>query len=135
MNEDLLNILEKAYKGAMETGTFIIQETNELIQEFFMWRTYYHIGLIVLFLFISIGIPFIIRRLFNKVNVGYGTSKFLGKRVNYNFEDFEYALLVFILCVSSFGSGVAAIVELFSLIKLIVAPKIYLIEYLLSYMN
>ena len=110
LEETLATILEKALSLAEQTGEFAMEQAPELLQEFFMWHTATAILGIILSLSLAYALHKIIKYFSNEVN---------DKGV-YIFEMFQIIPFV-ILCINTY-----------ELIYVLVAPKLYLIEYFIK---
>jgi hypothetical protein len=128
MNEELLNILEKAYSLAIKTGEFVVQEGTILLQQFILWKTVEHALYVMLGLVFIIGIPLGIRSLYNEGDY----AKFLGKQTDSDFDDFEYFGGACLVLVSVLVGLFIFFEHLFSFLKILIAPNVYLLEYFLK---
>lgn len=116
--EELLKpIIEKALEVAETTGEFVIEQAPLLLQEFYAWHYALNISWIIINL-IAIIIPFIL----------HARLKYL---LDDNNEDMHYlyAIPVITFGLLAFISFVCIFFNIFDLIKLVVAPKLYLIEH------
>jgi len=132
MNEDLINILERAYEAAMKTGEFVVQEGSVLIQQFLLWKLFEYGMIIVFGLIFLVGTPLVTRKVFKRRTESHYDAFWFGKPINFNYigEPFFGACLIngFFMVVGF----IMIILYLFSFVKLIVAPNVYLLEYFLN---
>jgi len=110
LEKQLAEILEKALAVAEQTGEFVIEQAPLLLQEFYRW----HIAKYSLGIFLSL-VSFVLI---------YKFSKFMVKRT----ED-ESAILINGLSTFPLITITAFI---YKLLFILVAPKLYLIEYFLK---
>ena len=111
LEEQLSIILEKSLNVAEKSGEFIIEQAPLLLQEFYQWHTASHIMSSLLFLLTLI--PFII--FYKKATWQYG-------------DDF-YEIMSTIFGVLSLCTITVSIINIYKLVFITVAPKLYLIEY------
>ncbi len=131
MNEDVMKLLERGYEMATKTGDFIIQEGSILIQQFIAWKTFEHGMAMILGLFLIVGIPYLIRRLY-KHETQYPEMKFLGKPTRFEDDDVQYIVGSLAVVISIFFGLIMFWINLFSFVKILVAPNVYLLEYILK---
>mgnify|MGYP003632525740 CR=1 FL=1 len=112
LEEQLSIILEKSLNIAEKSGEFIIEQAPLLLQEFYKWHTASHIMGSLLFLLTLI--PFII--FYKKADWSSGSDVFS-----------EVASVV--LGIVSLFTIIASMVNIYQLVFITVAPKLYLIEY------
>lgn len=129
MNEQLVKILEKAYEAAVKTGEFVIEEGGILIEQFFIWKTWQHVLLVIIGLLLSIIFPLVYRGACEE-DSGYNTVNFFGKIVSEGNGVLGYFISMFFII----AGGFMFFINLFSLIKVLVAPNVYLLEYILNKM-
>ncbi len=134
MNEKLLKILEQAYDAATKTGDFVIQEGGILIQQFLLWKTFENVFYILLGVFFMVVIPLFLRSLFKKIDPDdpIAGCKFLGRTTRYDWDDILPGVAAFVTTVSVIIGFVMIINHSLNLIKLLVAPNVYLLEYILD---
>ena len=126
MNEtdkQLAEILKKGLETAEKTGNFIVEQAPDLIRQLLIWKT------VEYSIYVIMGISLIIyfHRWTKKV-----TKEMKEKKDNY--EDYFMSsfpnLLIAVGQISFLIIGIVLIaVNLHSLIQIVFAPKIYLIEY------
>ena len=117
-DKQIANILSKALEMAERTGTFIIDQTVDVLQQLVLWRICFHSLRIVLFA----GLIF----------AAYKMIKYLNALVIEHDEDtyivafiFGYIISVIVIVFSL----IALWIHIEDLVQLLVAPKVYLIEY------
>lgn len=122
MNEEISGKLkELVLKGieiAEQTGKFVIDQAPELLQEFYAWAFYGNLFWIILGCLIIIGTILL--------HVFVDDDNY-----DYSYEDFILFAKVssaIISCIMFF----VVIICTYELVQLAVAPKLYLIEYLLN---
>jgi hypothetical protein len=116
--EQLLKpIIEKALAVAETTGEFVIEQAPLLLQEFYAWHYALNISWIIINL-ITIILPFII----------HSKLKYLWDRGD---EDNQmlYMIPMIVSGILAFVSLICILFNIFDLLKLMVAPKLYLIEH------
>ena len=126
MNEtdkQLAEILKKGLETAEKTGNFIVEQSPDLIKQLLIWKT------VEYSIYVIMGISLIIYfyRWTKKVakeikeKEGYFGDYFLGSFANFLITIGQISVLII---------GIILIAEnLHSLIQIVFAPKIYLIEY------
>jgi hypothetical protein len=117
-DQQLAEILKKGLEAAEKTGNFVVEQAPDLIQQLIVWKTCEYIFLII----ISIAFIFSV----------YKWHKSAMKRYD-DFIDFcneiesfiygAYAIVVIVIF------GIALFQSFFNLIQILLAPKIWLIEY------
>jgi len=115
LEETLAKVLEKAIELAEKTGEFAMDQAPLLLQEFYMWHIASHIFYFVMF-FMIILFGFKIHKMAMKFNEGdfFETPATLGG--------------IIVIPIGIFG----CLVNLHKLIFILVAPKLYIIEYFLK---
>jgi len=103
--------LTKGLELAEKTGEFIIEQAPELLKEFYAW----HIAEDMLYIFIGLLVFVIVILLYKKAEWDNGP----------NFINLSFVAVV---TMSIFTTGIM-IVHMFDLVKILIAPKLYLIEY------
>ena len=112
LNETIVNILQKAIELAEQTGEFVLDQSPIILQEFFIWRTLRHSVIILICIIVIIISIKLKKRVLNFFNNDYWDSPTI------------------IFDVITIGVIIGAITELFDLLFIIVAPRLYLIEYI-----
>lgn len=129
----LSEIVEKALVVAEKTGNFVIEQTPMLLQEFYNW----HITVAILGILSGI-VTFLLGRYITNLWIGYNESqgdyskKFFNKysESNYYSEPLIPADICFII--GSIASFFLITRNLYDLLYLLIAPKLYLIEYFIK---
>jgi hypothetical protein len=114
LNQQLSTILEKALNVAEKSGEFVINQAPLLLQEFYRWHIVSHT--MGAFIFLTTLIPFIY--FFKK-------AKWVSEP---NFIDF----MAIIFGIGSSATIIASAINVYKLVFILVAPKLYLIEYFLK---
>lgn len=123
----LSTILDKSLRMAEKTGQFVMDQAPELLREFYMWHTANHIFFLLLgIILILIGryVPHLWTSKTESDN--YRQSKFFNRY--YDDDGFTWGWFGVI----SIAGILFVIFNLYDLIFILVSPKLYLIEYLLS---
>jgi hypothetical protein len=111
LEKQLSTILEKALNVAEKSGEFVIEQAPLLLQEFYQWHIASHIMGACWFI-----VPLILFIYFYKTaEWGYSNS----------FEE----IMAIVFGVTSLATIIAAIINIYFLVFISVAPKLYLIEY------
>lgn len=136
MNETLektLNeILAKSIKLAEQTGKFVIEQGGDLLEQFFVWHYSVHIMGIALGI-ILLSFAFIYPSIMGTKDVNSisnGRFSFLGKY----FSDDSFGGVSSII-VFTFGLIIGLLVllrHIYYMVYIIVAPKLYLIDYFIE---
>jgi len=117
-DQQLAEILKKGLEAAEKTGNFVVEQAPDLIQQLIVWKTCEYIFLIL----ISIAFMFSL----------YKWHKSAMKRYD-DFNDFCNKSEFFIYCIYAIVVilifGIALFTSFFNLIQILLAPKIWLIEY------
>lgn len=142
LEKQLAILIEKSIKLAEKTGEFVIDEAPDLVQQFILWETtsaIFWMCLGIPFLFMSYWIPvkmFALKKGTPPDPDTYSRSKSPGWFFNrYLIEDNDHdcifaSWVVFILAMVI--ALLFIIPNLLDLLKITIAPKIYLIEYFLK---
>lgn len=117
-DEQLAEILKKGLEAAEKTGSFVVEQAPDLIQQLIVWKTCEYILLIL----ISVGLILSIKKWYNSAIKRYG-----------DFDDFIDSVefvgfsIYSIIVIPIFG--IALFHSFFNLVQILLAPKIWLIEY------
>jgi hypothetical protein len=126
-DEVLSTVIQKALVLAEQTGEFVIEQAPMLLQEFYMWHTASHIFWIIfglLIIFAGYRIPLMFSDQREKTN--YYDQKYFSRY-------FYDASLPYIIFIISSIIGIATIcTHLYYLIFILLAPKLYIIEYFIN---
>ena len=115
LEEQLSKVVEKSIGLAEKTGEFVIEQAPQLLQEFYNWHITESIIYLLLGLFILV-LPI----LFTVKNWK-------------SLYDNNWSEACIIACIFTTFSGIwMSIYKLIELIKILVAPKLYLIEYFIE---
>lgn len=128
--EILKPIVEEAIEAAKQTGEFVVEEAPLVLQEFYTWHTWSCIFWMVLSLLIFLIVrytPYI------WLKEEYDGSKHKGKYFKRGYKDSEDTnacwVVLIIMSMISFWIFVSS---LYTLLKIIISPRLYLIEYFLA---
>ena len=117
-DKQLAEILKKGLEAAEKTVNFVVEQAPDLIQQLIVWKTCEYIFLII----ISIAFMFSL----------YKWHKSAMKRYD-DFNDFCNKSEFFIYCIYAIVViiifGIALFSSFFDLLHILLAPKIWLIEY------
>ena len=115
-DEQLAEILKKGLEAAEKTGSFVVEQAPDLIQQLIVWKTCEYILLIL----ISVGLILSIKKWYNSAIKRYGdfidSVEFVGFSI--------YSIIVIPIF------GIALFHSFFNLVQILLAPKIWLIEYI-----
>lgn len=137
MNEELekqlAKIIEKSIEGVEKTGEFVMDQAPELIQQFFMW----HMASYIFFTLLGVIILVLglwLTRLFstpkNERSEARTYIKILGAYYDYH-ADKEVAGYLGTIC-SFVAAIIVILVNLYKVIYILIAPKLYLLEYFID---
>ena len=122
-DEQLAEILKKSLEAAEKTGSFIIEQAPDIIQQLILWKTVQYSASVV------IGV-FLLYMLWKK----YSSDK--KKTDYYDSEDYFLENPMRIIMYFVLGAiGFSLITGAYSLIQIVFAPKIFLIEYASKLLN
>jgi hypothetical protein len=111
LEKQLSTILEKALNVAEKSGDFVIEQAPLLLQEFYQWHTASHIMGACLFI-----VPLILFIYFYKT-------------AEWDYNDSFKEVMSILFGVVSLVTIIVSIVNIYFLVFISVAPKLYLIEY------
>lgn len=140
-DEVLSKVVERALNVAEKTGEFVIEQVPLLLQEFYQW----HICKAIFMALLWLSIFFLIQRLSKLLsfsdekmipeeNKKYYFKKRDGRYYYSSFRDGDseaYAFSIGIK-VASYFTFIGVAVFLYDLVFILVAPKLYLIEYFIK---
>ena len=114
LEQTLSKILEKALNVAEQTGDFVVEQAPELLQQFYSW----HIAtsIMTICLFIITLVAFI----------------FTYKKADFDYSESFWDIMTIILGIVNFTTLALAIMAVYKLVFIMVAPKLYLIEYFIK---
>lgn len=142
LQEQLAVFVEKAIAVAEKTGEFAVDQAPDLLREFYTWAIVEDVFFIVL----GIGIFFLGRYLpcfwTSSGKKGYSGGGYYFRRYDES-PDFDHKSYVSGAITSawmSFGIGVVVsssliLVNTFDLLKVLVSPKLYLIEHFMEFVK
>jgi hypothetical protein len=114
LEQQLSVILDKALNVAEKSGEFVIEQAPLLLQEFYRWHIVSHT--MGAFIFLTTLIPFIYL---------YKKAEWVAEP---NFIDF----MAIMFGVGSAVTIIVSAIHVYKLVFILVAPKLYLIEYFLK---
>ena len=127
LEEQLAKAIEKAMGVAEKTGEFVIEQAPELLREFYAWHIAEHCLIMVLSA-TAIIMPWIFKKVIPTCEDELDKMNFFGKDVHMGFAIPGYIVGI--------GMAIFAAIEFCNhamlLVKILVAPKLYLIEYFLK---
>ena len=117
-DQQLAEILKKGLEAAEKTGNFVVEQAPDLIQQLIVWKTCEYIFLIL----ISIAFLFSIYKWYKSAMKRYDDlDNFIDKPEFFVFS--IYSIVVILIFV------IALFQSFFNLFQILLAPKIWLIEY------
>jgi hypothetical protein len=119
MNENLEKAVAKSLELAEKTGELVIEQAPEIIQEFYNWHLASSIIWIVISLIVIIIYCWNFKKWYNGAFIGFDENEEL------------YTVLILLVGLASVFSIVGILENTIDLIKILTAPKLYLIEYFL----
>ena len=130
MDEVLKEALLKAMELAEKTGQFVMDQAPELLREFYMW----HITTSILWIVFSISL-YLLGRYLPKIflrkcdDIQNYDIVFFG----YVYDDESVTVFAWILYALASIAGIATMIcNIYTLVFILVAPKLYLIEYFMQ---
>ena len=114
LEEQLLIVLQKAIEVAEQTGEFAIEQAPLLLQEFYRWHIISNLFMVILFILLGI------------------LSFKNGNRVSKKQGDYVDTPIPFFSHFIAFISMIVVLVSIYNIIFILVAPKLYLIEYFIK---
>lgn len=131
MNEELKNqlgeLVKKTLELAQRTGQFVIDQAPDLLREFYRWQVFSA----VFWVLVAVAIFLTVR---------YSPNLYLSKKKTGHFMEDEFfgrygksgfvSWVIFIL--GSIASFFILVFNLYNLLFLLIAPKMYLIDYFLN---
>lgn len=127
LEKQLAEVVKKSLEAAETTGQFVLDQAPDLINQFIMWRTAAHSFVIFVLLSVVVLLVFAFQKIGKSTDDGWST-KILGKYHDNDLVGIYGTLILF----SSIICFTISMTELFQLLKIIVAPKIYIIEYFID---
>lgn len=126
-DEVLSEVVKKAVVLAEKTGNFIIEQAPDILQEFYNWKIIsYIMGILLSIIIFLIGryIPYL---WLTKEESHYYSDRFFNR---YGSDGVIGAYITFAITTITFS--ILFITNLYNLIFIITAPKLFLIEYFLN---
>lgn len=123
-DQQLAEILKKGLEAAEKTGNFVVEQAPDLIQQLIVWKTCEYIFLIL----ISIAFLFSIYKWYKSAMKRYDDlDNFIDEPEVLVFSIYSIAVILIF--------GIALFQSFFNLIQILLAPKIWLIEYAANLIN
>lgn len=117
-DETLAKLVEKGIEVAEKTGNFVIEQAPDLLKEFYLWHTTQSIlGVVICLLTIAFSI------------IGIKKLNKYAKEQYYDSSDAEYFFPMIGIGFALLISFILFFKSAYELIFILVAPKLYLIEY------
>ena len=117
-DQQLAEILKKGLEAAEKTGNFVVEQAPDLIQQLIVWKTCEYIFLII----ISIAFMFSLYKWHKSAMKRHDNYDYFCEKIEF-FIYCIYAIVVIVIF------GIALFTSFFNLIQILLAPKIWLIEY------
>ena len=127
LEDQLAKAIEKAMGVAEKTGEFVIEQAPELLREFYAWHIAEHCLMMVLSATVII-MPWVYRKVLPTCDEYMDKMSFFGKDVHAGFAIPGYIVGIGMAIFAAIGFCEHAML----LVKILVAPKLYLIEYFLQ---
>lgn len=130
--EEITNLLYETLKKSLElaskTGQFVIEAAPELLRQFYTWHLSYNImmimsGILIILIF-RYGPVYL---MVEAEDDDYNVDSFYGKYYKGDLPVIATAVSI----VFTFVGVITILIALFSIVKLIVAPELYLIDHML----
>lgn len=135
MNEklegQLAKVIEKSLEIAEKTGEFVIDQAPELLREFYMWHTVSAIIEIILCLFVF----YVLKRIGRSISLSENPDSRWYKKIFGRWYETDESPFIFYSSVGGTAFIIFFVVLIYNtmkLIKILVAPKLYLIEYFIN---
>lgn len=130
LETQLSELVRKGIEVAETTGDFIIDQAPDLLQEFYRW----HIVSNAMRIIISVLVIYLMFRFFKfcgkRESIKYYKTEIFGRYYEVDNEPFWF--LSFLCGGVVVVFFISFIFDLFDLVKILVAPKLYLIEYFIK---
>lgn len=142
LEEQLAKMIEKAISVAEQTGQFVLDQAPDVINQFLTWKLSYHLILVVVFLTLVFLIPAIIKPIISRKNIDNiveedksrwrkDFGRYWLKTYSYG-EDSDALIGYKITRVVSLLFLIGVVINLIEVVYIVVAPKVYLIEYFIK---
>lgn len=130
LDNQLAELVKKGLEAAEATGNFVIDQAPHLLQEFYRW----HIANSIMGIVFPLIATYIMYRVFKMVGREeegeWHDTKIFGKY--YEVDEFPFFITVFVSAIVIAASLIVFFTNLYSLVQILVSPKLYLIEYFLK---
>ena len=130
LDNQLAELVRKGLEAAEATGNFVIDQAPQLLQEFYRW----HIANSIMGIVFPLIATYIMYRIFKMVGREeegrYHETKIF-KRY-YDVNDAPFIITVFVSVIVIVVSLIVFFINLYTLVQILVSPKLYLIEYFLK---
>jgi hypothetical protein len=128
LQEQISTIVGKALELAEQTGDFVVEQAPLLIQEFLLWNLVEAAFWFTIQLIFIIVLPFMAVRISGDVNANdMNDTKILGRY--YDLDEVNVLLPVCSMIISTIILFTCVIPNALVMVKIWIAPKIFLIEY------
>ena len=129
LEQTLQQILQKSMEIAEQTGEFVINQAPDLLKQFFLWHIVSDIlGILLAPIILFIGIK-VIGFWGENEEIDYCETKFFNK---YYDKDSGVIPAIAILSVLFPAALIIFCINAYDLIYILIAPKLYLIEYFIK---
>lgn len=128
LEQTLSKVIEKSLAIAEQTGEFVIEQAPDLLQQFYMWHTAEALYLMALGTILIISGLLIPRSWGDKEEPKYYDVYYLGRY----YEDEAMLPTIAFNAVFITPGFIMFFVNLHSLLYILAAPKLYLIEYFIK---
>ena len=115
---------------AESTGNFVIEQAPELLQEFYRWHIAKSIFGIVTFGLLILLVYWFFRFCGKKKEQGYHNTLMLGRY--YETDEMPFFILCFFIGIAVLIFPIAMLTNIYNLVFILVAPKLYLIEHFIN---
>ena len=127
----LSKILDKSLKVAEQTGEFVIAQAPDLLRQFYIWHTVEYIAWMVLGL-----VLIILGRYIPHIWKIPEDSRYKSRFFNIYVDDDAGIMVAYgVFIIGLISGGFIFIINLMDLLYITLAPKLYLIDYLLKLRN
>ncbi len=128
----LSEVVKKALLVAEKTGNFVIEQSPLILQEFYNWHICSKLFFILFSILIFLMGRYIPTIWLTKESTNKYNIKFFGKFNNTtdSWDSFSASWLIF--SITTISSTVMLGINIYNLVFILVAPKLYLIEYFIK---
>lgn len=131
-DEVLAEVVKKALVVAEKTENFVIEQAPMLLQEFYAWQIWSDIFWIVFGLLIFLCGRYIPYCWLTSESQGEYSIKFFKKYGSQDEISRDLSASWIIFSVTTFSSIIVMIINIYDLVYILVAPKLYLIDYFIK---